>query len=224
MKLESWNVRGVCEPFKQRELRASILHHQLAIVGIMETRVRTGHSPQIIDSIMPSWQSLSNYSHHPNGRLWLIWDPTILNVHPRLITDQLIHVDVEIIQKQLSFAVSFTYGLNCYIQRRQLWNSLCSLSANLRDSPWLLLGDFNVVRYSSEKLDGDQSWPNYMTELNECCTTASLEDLRFLGQLYTWSKGSGGSFIARKLDRALVNLEWHHIFPDAEVIFLEPFS
>ena len=221
MNMGSWNVLGVCESFKQRELRAWITKHQLAMAGVMETRVRVGRSPHIIDNIMPTWQSLSNYSHHPNGRIWLLWDPSILNVYPRMITDQLIHVEVLIIQKQVRFYVTFIYGLNCYVQRRNLWDSVRSLSTNLDASPWLLLGDYNVVRFSSERIRGDQSWPNYMNELNDCCNYNSLEDLRFSRQLYTWSKGSGSTYKARKLDRALVNPNWHLTFPEAEAIFHE---
>ena len=136
---------------------------------------------------------------------WLLWDLAILDVHPRLISDQLIHVDVTILQKQLKFSISFIYGLNCYIQRRHLWSSLCALSAGLLSSPWILLGDFNVVRYNTEKLGGNQDWPAYMNELNDCCLSSSLDDLHFAGQLFTWSKGSGSSYLARKLDRSLVN-------------------
>ena len=78
----------------------------------------------------------------------------------------------------------------------------------MQDSSWTILGDFNVIQKPEERDGGDTSWPNYMEELNECCLNAHLDDLRFTGQLYTWSKGSGEGFLARKLDRALVNHSW----------------
>ena len=87
MIIGSWNIRGVCEPFKQRELRSWILNHHISMVGVLETRVRAGRSPHLIDSIMASWQSVSNYSQHTNGRIWLLWDPIVLDIHPTLITD-----------------------------------------------------------------------------------------------------------------------------------------
>ena len=62
----------------------------------------------------------------------------------------------------------------------------------------------------------------YLNELNNCCRTSSLDDLRFSGQLLSWTKGSGRTFLARKLDRALVNPEWLHHFPSVEASFLEP--
>ena len=222
MKLGSWNVRGVCRPFKQQELRTWILQSHLAMVGVLETRVRAGRSSKIIDSIMPSWQSISNYTHHPNGRIWLLWDPSIVAVLPRLITDQLIHAEVLIIQKQIKLFVTFIYGQNCYLQRRQLWTSLCHLSASMGPSPWLTLGDFNVIRRPYENLGGAHNWETYFDEFNDCCRQASLEDLRFSGPLLTRSKGSGRSYLARKLDRAMVNPDWHQLFHEAEAIFQEP--
>ena len=124
MNLGSWNVRGVSRPFKQQELRSWILKSRLATAGVLETRVRASLSPKIIDSIIPSWQSISNYTHHLNGIIWLLWDPSVVDVLPRLIIDQLIHADVMIIQKQIMFSVTFIYGYNCYMQRRYLWASL----------------------------------------------------------------------------------------------------
>lgn len=138
-----------------------------------------------------------------------------------MITDQLVHAEVIIIQKQIRFFVTFVYGQNCYIQRRHLWNSLCAISNGLASSPWISLGDFNIIRYRSERLGGSQSWPHYIEEFNECCQYTNLDDLRYSGQLLTWSKGSGSSFLARKLDRVLVNPAWHMVFPKAEAIFHE---
>ena len=177
----------------------------MSLVGILETRVRVETASQILSSIIPTWQSITNYSHHPNGRIWLLWDPTIFEVYPLLITDQLIHIEVVVVQKQIRFFLTYCYGLNCYIQRRNLWQSLCDIASGLDSNPWLTMGDFNVVRYRAEKLQGDQSWPTYMEEVNNCCRASSLDDLRYSGSFITWSKGSGGGYKARKLDRALVN-------------------
>ena len=55
----------------------------------------------------------------------------------------------------------------------------------------LLLGDFNVVRYASERMGGDIGWPPYMEELNDCCVESNRVDVGFSGHLLTWSMGSG---------------------------------
>ena len=130
------------------------------------------------------------------------------------------HVEVVLIQKQIPFTVSFIYGLNSHLERVPLWNSIRHLASSIV-SPWILLGDFNVVRYPSERLGGSCDWPARMEDLNDCCVEAGLEDLKFTGNLLTWRRGSGQTFLSKKLDRALVNLEWMHSFPESEAAFLQ---
>ena len=151
-----------------------------------------------------------------------MWDPTILDVTLLFSYDQVIHVQVLDLQNQTSLRVSFLYGHNDYIPRRELWASLKLFSTTTSSSPWMVLGDFNVVIHGREKVGGDTSCPSYIEELNLCCFEAGLEDLKSSGNFFTWSKGSGQSFKARKLDRALVNYEWMSKFTEAEAYFLEP--
>ena len=44
------------------------------------------------------WKLITNYSEQPNGRLWVMWDQSIVDVQTILVTDQLIHVKVLVIQ------------------------------------------------------------------------------------------------------------------------------
>ena len=55
-----------------------------------------------------------------------------------------------------------------------------------------------------------------------CCSDAYLEDLRYTGCHLTWTKGSGEGYKARKLDRALVNLQCFSALPKASAVFLKP--
>ena len=122
----------------------------------------------------------------------------------------------------MQFNVSFVYGHNTAGERLSLWNAIRSLTGNL---PWLLLGDFNGVRFMNEKVGDDINWPPYMADFNACCNEALLEDLRATGFHLTWdNRSSGERFLARKLDRALVNTAWLSAFPLAEASFLPPRS
>ena len=90
--------------------------------------------------------------------------------------------------------------------RQRLWNSINSIANQNHSLPWILHGDFNVVRYPHEKEGGNLSWPNYMDDLEECCSTAELDDLNYIGHKFTWTnKQSEDRLISRKLDRVLVD-------------------
>ena len=127
---------------------------------------------------------------------------------------------VQIIQMQQSFEVSFIYGQNSYTQRRDLWTSLQHLSSTMSSTPWTVLGDFNVVRRPTDRQGGDQSWPSYLDDLNNCCRDSSLEDLRYSGCHLTWNKGTGDNALMKKLDRALTNHVWLTEFTESEALFL----
>ena len=221
MILASWNVRGVNEPHKQKEVRLLIRRSILSLLGLNETRTQSSKHQNIIHSICPSWRYFTNYCSHPYGCIWVMWDPSVLDVLILASSDQVIHVQVLDLQNQTNMMVSFLYGHNDYIPRRELWASLRSFSSTIGVAPWLVLGDFNIVRYGEEKFGGDTSCPSYIDELNVCYYEAGLEDLKSSGNFLTWSKGYGQGFIARKLDRALVNMEWMSRFTEAKACFLE---
>ena len=102
----------------------------------------------------------------------------------------MIHVEVLCLQDLTNCVVSFIYGHNSHILRRGLWESLRNLSIPLIDIPWLVLGDFNVIRREEDRLGGDLSWPSYIDEFNDCCQASILDDLRSIERHLTWTRGS----------------------------------
>ena len=187
MLVGSWNIRGLNDPYKQQEIRALIRRNNLSFLSINETRVREGNSLAIIQHLMPGWLFATNYTHHIGGRIWILWDPNVLLVQVKMITDQLIHVQAMIIQQQRPIEVSCIYGLNYPVPRRTLWRSLCLLSDSMGEVPWLVFGDYNIFRKPSENLGGANDCPDYIDDLNDCCQECLLEDLRYTGYLHTWS-------------------------------------
>jgi hypothetical protein len=65
------------------------------------------------------------------------------------------------------------YGLNDDAERRGLWDELAGLM-HWWEVPWCIGGDFNVVRFPSERY-GDSN-----------CSVAKVEILEFIWQ-FTWS-------------------------------------
>ena len=149
MIIGSWNIRGLNEPYKQDEVRSWVRVNRIFLFGLNETRVRPSSGSRITRSLMRGWKSINNYNHHSNGRIWILWDPSVVDIDMIYSTSQVIHVTVLLIQKQISFQVSFIYGLNSYTERLPLWRCIRQ-TARVMDSPWMLIGDFNAVRYPSE--------------------------------------------------------------------------
>ncbi|GMQ07444.1 hypothetical protein CsSME_00051626 [Camellia sinensis var. sinensis] len=73
-------------------------------------------------------------------------------------------------------------------------------------SPLICLGDFDVVRFSYEKLGGNATWNSSKELFNNMILNADLEDLSYTGCQFTWSnKRSEGAYITSKIDRAFAD-------------------
>ena len=134
----------------------------------------------------------------------------------------MVHVSATLLEKQITFQASFIYGFNTPEERLSLWTDIMNLRGQ---QPWILLGDFNIVRFPTERIGGNMDWPPYMEDLNQCCSEAHLEDLKATRFHLTWdNKGSVEQYKSRKLDRVLVNPAWRSFFPLSEAQFLPPGS
>ena len=135
-----------------------------------------------------------------------MWNPDIVDVDILLSSSQIMHLVVTVIEKQVTFHAAFVYAFNYYLDRVPLWRSIQNIANSSSDIPWIIMGDFNVVRHPSEIVGGKSAWPPYMEDLNTCCFEAQLDDLKFFGHHLTWdNRGHSGNFISRKLDRVLSN-------------------
>lgn len=73
------------------------------------------------------------------------------------------------------------------------------------EEPWILLGDFNSTLSLDERQGGLSPFEADMEDLISCTTTLGLEDVSSIGNGFTWTNGT----IWSKIDRVLVNPEWH---------------
>ena len=77
--------------------------------------------------------------------------------------------------------------------------------------PALIGGDFNILRFSSEKnkkiIDN-----KYSDRFNHIINTYELRELGLLGGKFTWSNNQQRPTL-EKLDRVLMNDDWEKLFP-----------
>ena len=109
------------------------------------------------------------------------------------------------------WACSRVYGSNDNNLRGDLWDELVDIQ-QYWNVPWCCFGNFNVVRFPSERRDGSQLTP-VMEKFSEFVDDLNLIDLPLEGGSYTWSSGTVQPSMSR-IDRALVSHEWEHHFPD----------
>ncbi|KAD2804667.1 hypothetical protein E3N88_38044 [Mikania micrantha] len=108
------------------------------------------------------------------------------------------------------------YAPQDVVSRRLLWNSLIDLMGD-SDGLWILLGDFNEVRCSSERLNSVMD-ARGVADFNEFIYLARLNEYRMGGSKFTYMSTDGVKF--SKIDRFLVCDQFHHRWPGATVTAL----
>ncbi|XP_042962572.1 uncharacterized protein LOC122296840 [Carya illinoinensis] len=150
------------------------------------------------------------------GKLWILWDKGVKVVLVES-TNQFITVVTEFQGKQV--CISFVYAKCTQVEHRKLWQSL---SNGVRGStPWLVLGDFNIIRNDLERRGGRPRQYAAMEEFNSFIDSTGLSEMRYSGNRLSWCNGhEGASRSWACLDRVLMSAEVLSLFPDAHLDYL----
>ncbi|XVF83646.1 hypothetical protein PTKIN_Ptkin16aG0506600 [Pterospermum kingtungense] len=213
-----WNVRGINDSLKIKEVVKCLKANKVDIACLLETRVKQTKLQCILDKNFARWCCYSNYDVAVNGRIWFLYKNhvTVNFVHS---FDQSITCCIG--KDDNPFVLSAIYGRNTRVDRRRSWSDLIRISSNIQ-VPWLIIGDFNVIARSEESSNLNQVVIADMLEFNDCLNSLSVFDHAYTGPLFTWSNHQDDGYLARKLDRALINGIWNTVFPQSIVEFLAP--
>ncbi|GLT36832.1 hypothetical protein SLA2020_111850 [Shorea laevis] len=91
-----------------------------------------------------------------------------------------------------------------------MWNRVLNVSRP-KVSPWLLMGDLNLIGDNRDKKGKRPPLRTDRRILEELMGSCSLREVAYKRAQYAWVKGD----ISERLDRALMNDQWSHIFPNA---------
>ncbi|KAK4380971.1 hypothetical protein Sango_3012900 [Sesamum angolense] len=175
MRIGFWNVRGFNRPLKHNGVAHLIKNNQLCLLGILETKLTTSAIARIINRTFPGWCQTNNFDVIVGGRILIIWNPAVIDLVPEDISPQMIHCRVKNKSSQLSFYISFIYGLYTVVHRRSMWDKLLELGQPM-NMPWLILGDFNCVKSATEKqLGATPTWYE-LKDFADCCLSRGLND------------------------------------------------
>ncbi|GJU67021.1 RNA-directed DNA polymerase, eukaryota, reverse transcriptase zinc-binding domain protein [Tanacetum coccineum] len=153
-------------------------------------------------------------------RIIVGWNTDVFELMVLAQTDQVMHVKVTHKTDNKTFFCSFVYASNSTTTRRLLWNDLGVHKLVTRNSPWILMGDFNVA-LNLEDICLGSSIPNSpMYEFKDCISKIEVMDINCSGLHFTWNqKPRGGHGILKKLDRIMGNLDFIDAFPGAYAVF-----
>ncbi|XVE88838.1 hypothetical protein DITRI_Ditri19aG0100900 [Diplodiscus trichospermus] len=192
---------------------------QSALVYLLETKVKQHNYQNINSKYFSGWNCLNNYLHAQNGRIWLLWKNPIQFSLIDLSNQSIIGIVDYNSQK---FYLSVIDACNDGTDRKNLWKHQCRINQTIQNDPWMLAGDFNVTTQptKSSNYDGSQAITADIRDFIELRNHISIFDHLSTGPLFTWSNKQQEGFLARKLDRVMVNDNWPTYFPTSSVEFL----
>ncbi|KAL2225574.1 UNVERIFIED_CONTAM: hypothetical protein Sindi_3033500, partial [Sesamum indicum] len=178
-----WNVHGLNKRDHQLAVTDIIAEFRLQFLGLLETRVCINNVAAIQSFLLPNSKWFVDYGMVGN-RLWIAWDDNFIDVDIVECGTQFIHCLVYIRSLRESIAIIVIYGPTEVVDRRELWGSLKTIAMQTVDIPWLIGGDFNVVRDLSEICGAPGDIRMAMEEFNDCIQNAGLLPLPMQGEWY----------------------------------------
>uniref|UniRef100_A0A0E0D6M1 Uncharacterized protein n=1 Tax=Oryza meridionalis TaxID=40149 RepID=A0A0E0D6M1_9ORYZ len=163
-------------------------------------------------AFLPSY--LSDYifigAYGTRGGLVSAWDGSILNKTAYISRHHSLSITFDYALANLSFTVTNIYAPSDHAFTDDFLLELKDLHSQI-SGPWLLVGDFNLIRSPSEK-NNDNFHASLAAKFNGVLDCLALLELPLLDRLFTWTNKRDSPVLAR-LDRAFINIEWNNSFP-----------
>jgi hypothetical protein len=145
------------------------------------------------------------------GGLMMLWDQHV-KVQLKYEHNNYIDVLVSGDTPDKDWRLTGLYGESVWRHKHRTWRYLRELHQQV-NLPWMVLGDMNEILSESEKEGGAPRPLSYMQAFRDCLTDCGLEDLGYIGNIFTWKRGN----IRERLDRAVGDANWSALFPSTGV-------
>lgn len=98
--------------YRQNELREFCKNRKLALLVVLENKFKERNAPKIIRKIVPHWNWVANYNTDPRGRIWVVWNPEIVDYRVEVTHKQFIHGHMIMFQTSIVISIIGVYGLH----------------------------------------------------------------------------------------------------------------
>uniref|UniRef100_A0A2N9HPF7 Endonuclease/exonuclease/phosphatase domain-containing protein n=1 Tax=Fagus sylvatica TaxID=28930 RepID=A0A2N9HPF7_FAGSY len=155
------------------------------------------------------WEVLD--AAHTAGGVLLLWDKRVVERIDSKVGMFSVSCHWKSLGDGFEWVGTGVYGPNRNDSRSEFWAELVEVR-NQWSQPWCIFGDFNVVRFPSERRGCVRVTPA-MEEFSDFIDGYNLIDLPLNGGLYSWCNGAANPSMSR-IDRVLVSTDWEEHYPD----------
>ncbi|KAL0005366.1 hypothetical protein SO802_012927 [Lithocarpus litseifolius] len=216
MNVIVWNCRGALRPNFVSYVMDLVREFDPTILIVTETKVGGSRAKEITDRLPFDGAFHADTVGYAGG-IWVLWNSDAVEITQLASTEQEIHGLVKVNSSGLSWIISAIYASPRLSERRMLWHNL-KLVNDLHNLPWIMLGDFNEVLSSVEKLGGRPVNAYRAGLFQECLNACGMMDMGFVGSNFTWTNLRNFSdLIQERLDRGFCNVGWRFLYPEASI-------
>jgi exonuclease III len=210
----SWNVRGLNDSIKCGNILSELLSASPYIVLVQETKLNTIPSLKLHSFIPRRLDSfLFNPADGTSGGVLTAWNSLNFHSARSLTTQHTLTICFTSTASNLTFYVTNVYAPSTHELLSSFLDELKSIPLNLDpDTPWLIFGDFNMIRYPHEKNNANFHQAE-ADAFNDCIHSLCLIDLPLIGRQFTWTSKRTIPTLER-LDRGFINLAWDKSLPN----------
>uniref|UniRef100_A0A2N9G6G4 Endonuclease/exonuclease/phosphatase domain-containing protein n=1 Tax=Fagus sylvatica TaxID=28930 RepID=A0A2N9G6G4_FAGSY len=135
----------------------------------------------------------------------LMWDSRVVEKLEGAVGYFSVSCKFKNVEDQHVWMFTGVYGPNNVRDRRLMWDELTGIRS-WWDVPWCFGGDFNVVRFPSEKV-GSSNFSPSMYDFSDFIASNGLIDIPLTGGDFTWSNNREVSSLSQ-IDRFLYSADW----------------
>ncbi|XP_022014430.1 uncharacterized protein LOC110913680 [Helianthus annuus] len=218
MNCLSINLRGVRNQRKSEWIRGLRTSYGCHFLAIQETKLQDSESFVFNQFWARSEFKLAVVNSQGRfGGLACLWSPTVFRCDNLIKNRYYIVMFGFLVQTGCNINIINVYAPNDAVCRRGVWAEILGIRNSLQGI-WLLMGDFNDVRNSEERMNSEFIEAN-AEAFNQFILSAGLIEYNMGGGNFTYMSDNGKKL--SKLDRFLVCLGFMERWPNASVLALD---
>jgi exonuclease III len=205
------NVRGLNDLAKRHAVREYVASLRVNLVCFQETKLDVIDEYIVLQCLGPAFDGFVYLpAVETRGGILLAWDSSVLDIDSFSFDSYAITRESKT-KDNARWWITTVYGPQ---REDDKINFLTELTErrSLYPGPWVVVGDFNLIMYASEK-NNDILNRAMMARFRRFAQHLELRDLYMHGRKFTWSNERASPTMTR-IDRAMVSIDWDLQYPD----------
>eukprot|EP00253_Pinus_taeda_P032924 PITA_32924 len=176
------------------------------VIFIEETKCSIQKIKEIHNKWLNRYEFLEVKAEHTAGGILTLWNPNKLDILDAEASREYLSVVIQPIGDKETYLVTNFYGPQRLEGKLKFLDSLEAFRDRHLGIPWILGGDFNMIKSLSEKKVGTKVLSKDYLKFQTFTDIMKLVDIVTSNGIFTWNNKRGGeSQVASKLDRFMIS-------------------